>query len=238
MEIQNLVDYIDAPYNMQSEDFENIKSLIEIYPFFHTANLLYVKAAHNINTEDYENLIAKISSSVPNRELLFKLINLSAPEVKVKEKSTDKKEESDTRKEIRERIQNRRLKRMVQKGGTLSHHGSSIHKKIVKNFFEPLTEELRKNKLNIGMMPEEIAELFPQTEEKPSETASERKETEREEKRLEREKRMEAKLKRRIEEQEKMSEGDLDKEKAEREKRRLERENRMEKRRLAREQEM
>ena len=54
MEIQHFSDYIDAPYKMQEDDFEKIGDILHKYPFFHTANMLYVKAAHNINSEDYQ----------------------------------------------------------------------------------------------------------------------------------------------------------------------------------------
>ncbi len=237
MDINKITEYIDAPFKMQTKDLENLKSLVEKYPFFSTANLLYVKASHNINTEDYKSLIAKVSASVPNRELLFQLINYTAPvETESEKTKVNKKEESATRKEIHERIQKRRKSRMLQKGETLFNHGSSIHERIVKNFFTPVIVELLKDENNIGIMPDEISEYFPIVESADSKTVD-AKNIEREKKALERKKRMEAKLKKRLEEQEKISPEALEKEKAEREKRRLEREKRMEERRLRKEDE-
>ncbi|NOZ35966.1 MAG: hypothetical protein GXO80_11785 [Chlorobi bacterium] len=236
MEINKIIEYIEEPYNMQNKDLENLKSLTEKYPFFNTVNLLYVKASNNIKAENYNSLIAKVSASVPNRELLFELINITAPVKKETDKIKVKKEESATRKEIRERIKQRRQKRMVQKGGTFYEHGLSVHKKIVKLFFKPVIEELVTNENNIGLMPDKIKEFYT---EKNIETqkSSESKDAEREKKRIEREKRIAAKLKKRLEEQENLNPEALEREKAEREQRRLEREKRMKERRRKAEEE-
>ncbi|MCF6185255.1 MAG: hypothetical protein L3J56_11675, partial [Bacteroidales bacterium] len=236
MEINKIIKYIEEPYNMQNEDLENLKSLTEKYPFFNTVNLLYVKASNNIKTENYNSLIAKVSASVPNRELLFELINFTAPVKKDTDKTKIKKEESDTRKEIRERIKQRRQKRMVQKGETLFEHGLSVHEKIVKLFFKPVIKELVKNENNIGLMPDKITEFYSEKD-ISTQKSSESKDAEREKKRIEREIRIAAKLKKRLEEQENLNPELLEREKAEREQRRLDREKRMKERRRKTEEE-
>ncbi len=234
MEIKNIIEYIEAPYNLKQEDLDKLSEVVKKYPFFHTANLLYVKAANNVNIEDYTSLVAKVSASVPNRELLFNLIKLKAP-VKQEKVIKEKKEESDTRKEIRERIKKRRKKRVTQKDKTLlSEHGLNIHQKLIENFFIPAITELKKNSQNIGLMPEQVAEIFAKQE---AETISDKdkKIKEREKRQAEREKRIDEKRKQRLEEKRLKSDEDIKKEKEEREQRRLAREKRMEERRKQRE---
>ena len=142
MDIQNISSYIEAPAKMQEDDFNDIKLLIEKYPFFQTANMLYIKAAHNIQYENINDLINKVSASIPNREILHSLINLTEEQIVVEDKSSDKPEESDTRKEIRDRIQQRRKKRRLQKGEILNESGKAWHERIVADFFSPTIDEL------------------------------------------------------------------------------------------------
>ena len=130
MDIENISQYIKAPLKMQKEDFDLIKDLAEKFPFFHTANMLYVKAAHNIQYENFNELVIKVSASVPNREILYSLINLKE-EVVVEQKKEERQEETGARKEIRERIQQRRKKRQLERGDILNESGKQWHEVIM-----------------------------------------------------------------------------------------------------------
>jgi len=135
MKIQDFKNYIADPVKIQEEDFEKIKSLLEKYPFIHSANLLFIKAAHNVNKEIYDSAISRISASVPNREILHELIILKEIKV-IPVKKEVKAEESQTRKEIREKIQKRRTKRRIDKGDSLKESGKPKHESLIRNFFE------------------------------------------------------------------------------------------------------
>ena len=141
MEVQEIIKYIDEPFNMKEEAFSEIKELREKYPFFHTANLLFAKAAHNLQDELYASEIEKVSASIPDREILHTLINLK--EVIVVEKK-EKKKESRTMSAIRGKIKKRRVKRVEDKGITFLEDGKKTHSLLLKNFFEPIFEHLYK----------------------------------------------------------------------------------------------
>ncbi len=220
MEIQDFKNYIDDPVKMQEEDFEKIQSLLEKYPFFHTANLLFVKAAHNINHEIYNTAISRVSASVPNREMLHELITLKEIKIIPTENKKEKKEESQTRKDIRERIQKRREKRTVVIVDGLKDDGKSRHESLINLFFEPIFNLLRKSPNDFNVVIEREIENKAIQEEVVETTVVD----EREKKKIEREKRMAEKRRLRAEQ---TTDEDKEKAKLEREKKKAERNKRM-----------
>ncbi|MCF6367151.1 MAG: hypothetical protein L3J35_13250 [Bacteroidales bacterium] len=232
MEIQDFKDYIADPVKIKEEDFDKIKSLLEKYPFFHSANLLFIKAAHNVSKEIYDSAISRISASVPNREILHELIILKEIKViPVKKEEKEKAEESQTRKDIRKRIQKRRTKRRVDKGESLKENGKPKHESLIRNFFEPIISKLLKSPEDYSVVVSKDETTDIVTDNKTTEVSVADK---REQKRIEREKRMTEKRKLRAEQ---TSDEDREKARAEREKKKIEREKRMaEKRKLREEQ--
>jgi len=213
-----MIKYIDEPIKMNEEALQDIKALLEKYPFFHTANLLFVKAAHNLQDNLYNSEINKISASIPNREILHDLINMKEIQIVVKEKTKPK--ESKTRTDIRKRISERREKRKEDKVSQLLKSGKTRHLSLIKDFFEPVFEKLVSNIENFRVVIKNDI-LSTKEDEVQVETSIE---DQRAKKKAEREKRMAEKRRLKAE----VSEGDnKEKRKAEREKRRIDREKRM-----------
>ncbi len=142
MDSEKLISYIQSPIDLDIEDFKAIEELLVKYPYFHSANMLYVKAAHNTKNETLNDIVNKVSASIPNRELLHDLIMLTKKDSASDFDKNEREEESDARKEIRDRINQRRKVRQIQKGEILLDSGGSWHQMIVKNFFSPMIENL------------------------------------------------------------------------------------------------
>jgi len=214
-----MIKYIDEPIKMKEEALQDMKALLEKYPFFHTANLLFVKAAHNIQDDLYNSEINKVSASIPNREILHELINLKEIQIVVEEKD-DKPKESKTRSDIRKRITERRQKRKTHKESVLLESGKGRHLSLIKDFFEPVLEKLVKNVENFRVIIKNDA-LPSSKDEAISEVSVE---DERAKKKAEREQRMAEKRRLKAEE---ATGDDKEKRKAVREKRKADREKRM-----------
>ncbi len=221
MEIQELKSFIADPIHLKEDDFIKIQDLLNKYPFFHTAQLLFVKAAHNTNIEIYNTQIQKISASVPNREILHDLINLKEVVKTIEVKNEEKKEESQTRKNIREKIDQRRRKRQVDKGDALNQNGKTKHLSIIDNFFKPIFEILvnELDNYSVKVKKPNIIDAEQETQQDFQAVSTEITE-EREFKRIEREKRMAEKRKLR---EEQNSEQDPEQKRLERERRKEER---------------
>jgi hypothetical protein len=191
MDSEKLVGYIQSPFDLNVEDFKELEEVLIKYPYFQSANMLYVKAANNIKTEDFDKIVSKVSASIPNRELLHDLIMLTKKEVIV-ESQVEKEEESDTRKEIRERINQRKKIRILQKGEMLLESGKQWHQLIVKEFFTPMIQHF----INTPELIVQTTEkgLIKSTQRSDFERNKEDREKRKEERMLKREERFQQKL--------------------------------------------
>jgi hypothetical protein len=137
MDSEKIINYIQSPFDLNLDDFNELEQVLIKYPFFHSANMLYVKAAHNIKSDDFNKIVNRVSASIPNREFLHDLIMLTKKE-NIEEEIQEKEQESDARKEIRERINQRKKLRILQKGELLLDSGKQWHQQIVSDFFSPM----------------------------------------------------------------------------------------------------
>ncbi len=62
---------------LNSETLEGLRELVNTYPYFATAHLLYLKNLKMINDPNFDDLLRKSSVFIPNRKVLFNLIKLN-----------------------------------------------------------------------------------------------------------------------------------------------------------------
>ncbi len=71
----DILKYIDDPGLLNNSDIDQLKKLINTYPFFQTAHILLLRALKSQKNNDFENQLSKSSICIGNRDLLFKLLN-------------------------------------------------------------------------------------------------------------------------------------------------------------------
>ena len=81
-----ILKYIDTPDLLIHSDVDQLRKLINDYPFFQTAHVLFLKALKSQNNIDFEQELSKSSGYISDRDLLFKFLNKEF-------KFDDKKEE-------------------------------------------------------------------------------------------------------------------------------------------------
>ena len=81
-----ILKYIDTPDLLIHSDVDRLRKLINDYPFFQTAHVLFLKALKSQNNIDFEQELSKSSGYISDRDLLFKFLNKEF-------KFDDKKEE-------------------------------------------------------------------------------------------------------------------------------------------------
>ena len=81
-----ILKYIDTPELLNQSSIYQLGKLINDYPFFQTAHVLFLKALKSQNNIDFEKQLSKSSVYISDRDLLFKFLNKEL-------KLVDKKEE-------------------------------------------------------------------------------------------------------------------------------------------------
>ena len=81
-----ILKYIDKPELLNQSSIYQLGKLINDYPFFQTAHVLFLKALKSQNNIDFEQELSKSSGYISDRDLLFKFLNKEF-------KFDDKKEE-------------------------------------------------------------------------------------------------------------------------------------------------
>lgn len=81
MKRELFIEYLENPFLLNEESIKELKVVVERYPFFQTAHLLYAKALSNVNHAEYYSSLKKTSIIAGDRKILYELIT----------KSTDKK---------------------------------------------------------------------------------------------------------------------------------------------------
>ncbi len=239
MDTQTLVKYIDAPYDLNKEDFNNLEKIVDQYPYCNTLNFLYVKAAHNINFKDLPEIMGRVSASAADRSKLYALIDFTeaVQEEKTQSTSAPKKAASSSLQSIRDRIQKKREKRKSAQGNALLSDGRVWHQKLLDIFFKPRIEKLVANQFLVAGSKEFEAKQKLRIENNAKRSAQEANATDAAPTKEERQKRRAERLAQKRLDREKAEKSgstqpadDRNKRKEERMKRKMEREARMQKR--------
>ena len=102
MKKQELNKYITDPETLNSSTLNDIRSLLNDYPYFQTAHLLSVKNLFNVSHEDFSKELNLSAAHIPDRKMLYYLLHSAYEVIEVDEgksetKGTDyEKEKKDT----------------------------------------------------------------------------------------------------------------------------------------------
>ena len=70
-----ILKYIDKPELLNQSSIYQLGKLINDYPFFQTAHVIFLKALKSQNNIDFEQQLSKSSVYISDRDLLFKFLN-------------------------------------------------------------------------------------------------------------------------------------------------------------------
>ncbi|MEO6884522.1 MAG: hypothetical protein ABI199_10935 [Bacteroidia bacterium] len=74
MNLQQFKQFIKTPEQLTAKDAAEIEKVLEQFPYFQTAHLLYLKALHNDNNINYNTQLKKAAAYSGNRTVLYQLI--------------------------------------------------------------------------------------------------------------------------------------------------------------------
>ena len=72
---ERFFNFIQQPYNIQTNDIEELEQIIEQFPYFQTARLIYTKSLHNENSYLYNDELKRTAAFAADRSVLYKLIH-------------------------------------------------------------------------------------------------------------------------------------------------------------------
>ncbi|MEA3318110.1 MAG: hypothetical protein U9R54_09150 [Bacteroidota bacterium] len=111
MEKSELIKYINNPELLNNDSLKFIEGILDEFPYFQTAHLLYLKNLKNINSPNFEKYLHYSSAFIHDRNMLFELLNfidnsklqisksiVKDGNVKSQEESNEKKLKEDTSK--------------------------------------------------------------------------------------------------------------------------------------------
>ncbi|CAN5876719.1 hypothetical protein BH11BAC7_BH11BAC7_32150 [soil metagenome] len=103
MNTQQLIGWMKTPSSLGKEASAQLDTLTQTFPYFQTAQLLYIKSLHNENSFLYNNQLKVSAAYATNRKVLYELITKKGAEKKgqeaVDEKGTRDVEASDEKNE-------------------------------------------------------------------------------------------------------------------------------------------
>ena len=100
MNIQRINNLINKKSKIKGGDFNDLRKILDKYPYFQTAHLLYIWTAKNTKNKNIDKIIKKSSVFISNREVLYNLLF----DVSIKQK----KEIVNLRPEEKDKLQNKK----------------------------------------------------------------------------------------------------------------------------------
>jgi hypothetical protein len=82
METDQIIKYIESPSSLGKKELIGLKELLNKYPYFQTAHLLFIKSAHNIKDVELEHYLVKSSTFINDRSILHALLAGKSEEYK------------------------------------------------------------------------------------------------------------------------------------------------------------
>lgn len=71
---EKFISYIENPFAISQADREELSDILEQFPYFQTARLLYTKALHNENNYQFNEELKKTAACIGDRRILYELI--------------------------------------------------------------------------------------------------------------------------------------------------------------------
>jgi hypothetical protein len=75
MNRDKFVKYLDDPESLDAESLDDIRDVLQEYPYFHTAHMLLVKNLNNLRDMRFSNQLKFSAAHIGNRHILFNLIH-------------------------------------------------------------------------------------------------------------------------------------------------------------------
>jgi hypothetical protein len=91
MKVGQLIELIDNPGHLADIHISSIEKILEDYPFFQSAHLLYAKALQNSKHINYHNALKRTAVIAGNRAVLYRLINQQTPKQPTRKEEPEEK---------------------------------------------------------------------------------------------------------------------------------------------------
>ena len=75
MKESDIIQYIESPDLLKHSDINQLKKLLNEFPFYQTAHILLLKSLKVQNSDDFENQLSKSSIHISDRDILFRFLN-------------------------------------------------------------------------------------------------------------------------------------------------------------------
>ncbi len=83
MNVNDFYHYLEQPDELNDISVRDLKEVLERYPYFQAAHLLYLKNLHRINDDTYSSQLTVASLYAPNRNVLYHLIHSTGTETQI-----------------------------------------------------------------------------------------------------------------------------------------------------------
>jgi len=84
MEAKQLNRLLENPVLLDETTVDGLKALVEKYPFFQAAWMLYLKNLKQIKYTEFEGVLKKVAICIPDRKILFKFLNTNFHKKQIK----------------------------------------------------------------------------------------------------------------------------------------------------------
>ena len=74
MNTSNFINLLEHPNNISASDIDNLRSIIDEYPYFQSARAIYLKGLHNTSSFKYNNDLKITAAYTTDRSILFDFI--------------------------------------------------------------------------------------------------------------------------------------------------------------------
>jgi hypothetical protein len=108
----DILKYIDDPGLLMQTEIDQLKKLIDQYPFFQTAHILLLRALKSQDNSEFDSQLSKSSVCIGDRDLLFKLLNTNF-ELVVENKEAEEEPEKENIQEESNLLKNRNVRRKI-----------------------------------------------------------------------------------------------------------------------------
>lgn len=75
MNRDKFITYLESPGNLDKGNLEEIRGILDEYPYFQTAHMLFVKTLNNLQDVRFSNQLKFSAAHVGDRHILFNLVN-------------------------------------------------------------------------------------------------------------------------------------------------------------------
>jgi len=113
----DIIKYIEFPELLKNSDIDQLRHLVNEFPFYQTAHILLLKSLKEKDPDEFNLQLAKSSIYISDRDILFKFLNsnfIESSEIEHSDvKEDEEKEELKPKKETINLLKNKNVKRKI-----------------------------------------------------------------------------------------------------------------------------